>query len=183
MRRLIKASRLFEVWLYLCYQVIWTALRRLFWPFFMVTSKPPLVLPQLCCWSLLLQWCCCLVQVLVVGLTHANHWGILIWEACRYNLFCWDIQDAFEESYCAVSVFFMLSSYHRPLVKENLVSAFDGISDLKILNCMAVEVLFSLVLKKALTRTTLWNCPRPGVVLAAYPAVISLGKECTQEYR
>lgn len=73
------------------------------------------------------------------------------------------------------SVFFMLSSYHHPLVQEDLVSAFDGISDLNGLNSMvnglnsmAVEV-FSSVLKKALTCTTLGNCPRPGVVLAAYP--------------
>ena len=53
------------------------------------------------------------------------------------------------------------------LVKENLVSAFDGISDWSIFNNMAVEG-FSSVLKKGLTCTTFWNCPRPGIVLAAY---------------
>lgn len=39
------------------------------------------------------------------------------------------------------------------LVKENLVSAFDGISDSNILNSMAVET-FCSVLKKELTCTT-----------------------------
>lgn len=37
--------------------------------------------------------------------------------------------------------------------KENLVSAFDGISDLNIMNSMAAEA-FSSVLKKGLTCTT-----------------------------
>lgn len=45
---------------------------------------------------------------------------------------------------------------------------------------MAAEA-FSSVLKKGMTRTTFWNCQKPGIMLT--PAVISLGKECIQEYR
>lgn len=68
------------------------------------------------------------------------------------------------------------------LVKENLVSAFDGISDLHIFNSTAVEA-FSSGWKKGLTVPPFETAKGLELCCLLTPAVISLGKECIQEYR